>query len=354
MTLNVKQSAVCLVLMLGMLSMTTFGSNKDRTGTAGAQELLIPVGARGVALGLTGSLFVNGVDAIYWNPAGLCKMDNAVQVMFSQMSYIADINVSYGAIGVNAGDFGTLGFALKSISFGDIPVTTVEFPDGTGSSYNPTFLTLGVTYSKSLTDRISVGINADLVSERILEMSATGLSFDIGIQYRDLALRGLQLAVAIKHIGPNMKFGGSNAYVTGTADQASLRGSNPYVAEMASFEMPSNLEIGIGYSPKLDELNGLTVGGTFINNNYLQDEYSLGAEYKYNNMFFVRGGYMFSPQTSKDVDVYGTTSRSYLYDFTAGAGVRYNVGGVDLSFDYAYRNVKYLSGNHVFTVAAGF
>jgi len=354
MTLNVKRSAVGLMLLLGVLTMTTFSSNKDRTGTAGAQELLIPVGARGVALGLNGSLFTTGVDAIYWNPAALCRMDNSVQAMFSQMSYIADINVSYGAIGVSAGDFGTLGFSLKSISFGDIPVTTVDFPDGTGSLYSPTFLTIGATYSKSLTDRISVGVTAALVSESILEMSATGLSFDVGIQYRDLAIRGLQLAVAIKHIGPNMKFTGSNAYVTGTADQAALRGSNTYVDEMASFEMPSNMEIAIGYSPKLDEVNGLTVGATFVNNNYLQDEYSAGAEYKYNNMFFVRGGYTFSPQTTKDVDVTGAAARTYIYDFTAGAGVKYNVGGVELAFDYAYRNVKYFSGNHVFTLMAGF
>ena len=350
MTSKAMRSVVCLVLLLGLMSMSTLAANKDRIGTSGAQELLIPVGARGVALGLSGSLFIKGVDAIYWNPAGLSRMDNnTVQAMFSQMSYLAGINISYGAIGVAAGDLGYLGFSLKSLSFGDIPVTTTSYPDGTGDLYSPTYLTLGATYSRVLTDRISIGVTANLVSERILQMSATGFTFDVGIQYRDLAIRGLQLAVAIKHIGPNMTFDGSNAYVTAAAT-GSLRGSNPYLIQTAAFEMPSNLEIGIGYSPKLDEMNSITVGGTFINNNYLQDEYCVGAEYSYNSLFFVRGGYTFSPQTDKDV----TGARGYIYDWSAGAGVRYNVGGVDLTFDYGYRNVKYFDGQNVFTLMVGF
>jgi hypothetical protein len=344
-----KHSAVWVLVLVCLLPVTALGANPDRTGTAGAQELLIPVGARGVGLGLSGSLFITGVDAIYWNPAGVCRMTNSVQAMFSQMSYIADVSVSYGAIAVGAGDFGTLGFSLKSLAFGDIPVTTVDFPDGTGDVYSPTYLTLGATYSKALTDRIAVGITADLVSEKILQMSATGLTFDIGIQYRDLAVKGLQLAVAIKHIGPNMSFDGSNAYVQATA-VGSISGIEPYKIETAPFEMPSSLEIGIGYSPKLDEVNSVTVGGTFVSNNYLQDEYSLGAEYSLKNTFYVRGGYTFSPQTAKDA----AGARAYIYDWSAGAGVRYNVGGVDLAFDYGYRDVKYFTGNNVFTLMVGF
>jgi len=349
MTRNAMHTAVCIVLLLGLLSMTTLAANKDRTGTAGAQELLIPVGARGVGLGLSGSLFITGVDAIYWNPAGLSRMNNSVQAMFSSMSYIADINVAYGAVAVNAGDFGTLGFSIKSLAFGDIPVTTVDFPDGTGDQYSPTYLTIGASYSKALTDRISVGVNANIVSEKILQMSATGLTFDIGILYRDLGVKGLELAVAIKHIGPNMTFDGSNAYVN-AQPQGAINGVSPYKIETASFEMPSNLEIGIGYSPKLDEVNSLSVGGTFVNNNYLQDEYSLGLEYAYKSTLYVRGGYTFSPQSGNDP----TGVRSYIYDWSAGAGVHYNVGGVDLSFDYGFRNVKYFSGNNVFTFMVGF
>ena len=347
MTSTAMRSVLCLLLVCGILAMPAFAANKNRIGTAGAQELLIPVGARGIAIGASGSVFMKGVDAIYWNPAGLGRMDRAVEVLFSQMSYIADIGVSYGGVGVQAGDFGNLGFTLKSLSFGDIPVTTVDFPDGTGEMYSPSYLTLGLTYGRLLTDRISVGATGYLISESIQNMSATGLAFDIGIQYHNLGIQGLMLSVAVKSIGPNMKFDGADAYVTANVGE---RDAQKYKIETAGFELPTNLEIGLGYSPRLDDKNMITIGGNFRNNNYLEDEYNLGLEYAFQNMLFVRGGYTFSPQTDEDI----TGENGYIYDFTAGAGLRYDVGGVVLGFDYAYRNVKYFDGNHVFTLAIGF
>ena len=44
------------------------------------------------------AIFARGVDAIYFTPAGLGRMEHPVEAMFSQMSYFADIDVSYGAI----------------------------------------------------------------------------------------------------------------------------------------------------------------------------------------------------------------------------------------------------------------
>ncbi len=349
MTNNVLRSVVCLVLLLGLLSLTAVGANKNRIGTSGAQELLIPVGARGVAMGFSGQLALKGLDAIYWNPAGLSRMEPSVEVLFSQMSYIADIGVSYGGVALKVGDFGYLGFTLKSLAFGDIMETTELYPDGTGASYSPTFLTMGVTYAKMLTDRISVGATGYLVSEKILDVSATGICFDIGVQYQNLGIQGLSMSVGIKSVGPNMTFDGSGTYKTATADDGSIRGSQTMKTEMASFEMPSNLEIALGYTPRLDENNGLAVTAAFRNNNYTEDEYNLGAEYGFMNTVFLRGGYTFSPQTDKDI----TNARGYIYDWSLGLGFHYNTGDVDLSFDYAYRMVKYFDGDQVITIKVG-
>ena len=345
MTSKVMRLVVCLILLSGVLSVTGVAGNKNRIGTAGAQELLIPVGATGVAIGSASAVFLKGVDAIYWNPAGLGRMTNGVEAMFSQMSYIADVNVSYGAIGVKAGELGTLGFSVKSLSFGAIPVTTVDYPDGTGERYSPTYLTLGLTYSKLLTDRISVGFTGYVVSEKILNMAASGLSFDIGIQYHNLGVQGLMLAVAVKSIGPNMQFDGSNAYVTANAVEGN-RGQQVYKDQLAAFEMPTMMEIGVAYSPRLDEKSEVTIASQFRNNNYTDDEYTFGAEYSFMKTFFLRGGYTFAPQTDKDL----TGANGYIYDWTGGAGVHYDVGGVGFRVDYAYRNVKYFGGNHIFTI----
>jgi hypothetical protein len=348
MTSTMMRSVVCLILLFGILSTTGVAANKNRIGTAGAQELLIPVGAAGVAIGGSSGVFLTGINSLYYNPAGLGRMPGSFEATFSQMSYIADISVTYGAVGIKVGEFGNIAFSLKSIGFGSIPVTTVDYPDGTGSSYSPTYLTLGMSYSRLLTDRISFGATAYLVSEKILNMSASGLSFDIGIQYHNLGIKGLMLGIAVKNIGPNMTYSGSDALVRADVS-GTTRGTQPYAVQMAGFEMPTMMEIGVAYSPKLDDMNAVTVSGLFRNNNYLDDEYQVGAEYGFNKMFFVRGGYALSPQTDKDP----TGGKGYIYGFTGGAGIRYTLSDVTLSVDYAYRAVKYFDGNHVITVGIG-
>ncbi len=345
---TLMRSVVCLLLVASLV-VTADAANKSRVGTAGAQELLLPVGGRGIAIGGSSMIFSTGVEAIYWNPAGLSKATHGVEAMVSSMNYMADINVVYGALGVGAGDFGNLGFSIKSVSFGNIPVTTVAFPDGTGEMYSPNYITLGATYSKSITDRIAVGFTANLVTERILSMSASGIAFDFGIQYANLGIQGLNLGLAVKHIGPNMQFGGSNLLVS--ADVAgTLRGAQNYTVQAAANEMPSSLEIGIGYTRKFDDKNSATLGGLFRNNNYQDDEYNLGGEYNFDDLFFLRGGYTFAPQSTKDIAGQG----GYIFDYSLGAGLHYQLTGIDLSFDYAYRHMKYFDGNNVITLRVGF
>lgn len=349
METNFKRSMVCLVFLIGILSMTALAGNQSRTGTAGASELLIPVGARGVALEGADLTFLSGAEAIYYNPAGLARLDHSVEALVSHMQYIADINVEYGAVAIQAGDFGMLGVSIKSLAFGDIPVTTNQFPDGNGQTYSPTYLTFGVSYAKPLTDRISVGLTANLVSEQIMSTSATGAAFNIGVQYNNLATPGLNLAVAVKNVGPQMTYSGSNLLYQATASTG-FQGPGSYQAPAASFELPSSIEIGLGYQRKFDERNSALIGGTFRNNNSSDDEYSVAGEYNFDNTFFLRLGYIGAPQAAKDV----TGGRGYLYDYSLGAGIHYEVGGVDLKFDYAYRHVKYFDGNNVLTLRFGF
>jgi hypothetical protein len=339
---------VCLVLVFSV-AMLADAANKSRIGTAGAQELLVPVGARGIAIGGSSMVFSTGVEAMYYNPAGLGRMVGGVEGLVSHMSYFADINVIYGGLAVRAGDFGTLGFSVKSVGFGNIPVTTTLFPDGTGENYSPTFLTVGLSYGKSLTDRIAVGATVNVISERILSLSSSGVSFDFGLQYQNLGMAGLNLGVAVKNIGAPVKFAGSNLLVPATASTGG-RGTQTYAIEAASSELPSNLEIGLSYMRKFDDKNSVMVGGMFRNNNYQDDEYNLGGEYNFNNLFFVRGGYTLAPQADKDV----TGQRGYMFDYTLGAGLHYGVGDLDLSFDYAYRHMKYFDGNNVISVRVGF
>jgi hypothetical protein len=306
----------------------------------------VPVGARDLAMGGSTISTTKGIEALFWNPAGVAKSDNSANFIFSHMSYIADIGVEYGAISGRFGDLGTFALSVKSLSVGDIPVTTTEAPDGTGQNYSPQYFTAGLTYSRMLSDRIAVGLTTNFISETISDVSATGVAFNIGVVYDNLAdVNGLSLGVVVKNIGPQMQFDGPALYVVG--DVADQNRPPQYVKlESAPFELPASIELGMGYRSTVSENADLLFSGTFQSNNFSEDEYKLGAEAGINKMFFLRFGYSFAPSTPDDAE--------YLYGFTAGAGIEYNLGDALLGVDYAYRDVQFFSGNHVIAVRLGF
>ena len=325
-----------------------FASGGNRNGTAGATELLIPVGARGIALG--GSTIANstGIEALFWNPANIARVEGySTNVLVSHMDHIADIGIEYGAVSTSIEAFGTIAFSIKSLSIGDVPVTTVENPDGTGALFSPQYITYGLTYARMLSDRISVGVTANLVSEKLYTVDATGYAFNIGVSYSGFAnVSGLNIALVMKNIGPQMKYDGSGLLVNANVDGFNRTGQ-PYKIEASSFELPSTLELGLSYQPVLDDQNSLQISGVFTNNNFYGDEVKGGLEYGYNDLFFIRAGYSLAPELDSDFNTFG---------INAGAGLKYDIGGANLSVDYAYRANQYegLGDNHVFSVGFGF
>lgn len=336
-----------ILLIVSSSAIVTFGSGNNRAGTAAAAELRIPVGARYLALGGSQIASVNGLEAIYWNPAGLDFSKSNANAMFSYRTYIADMNLDYIAVSGKIGDLGSFGVAFKYLDIGTINVTTMNQPDGTGAQINPNFFVLGLTYSKVLTDRIAVGANFNLINESFDRAQASGFSIDIGVQYRSLfSVPGLDLGLAVKNLGGSMQYGGNATFISAEASSAS-RGPTFYQFAAAENQLPSELGIGLSYSKALDEQNNLTVSTSYNNNNYSYDDYKVGLEYSYDNTLYLRGGYLFSPQST-------TITPNIFEDFTLGAGFNLNkVSGIDISVDYAYIPVKYFDSNHVFSINIG-
>jgi len=335
---------IILTLMMLLIATSAFAGDVARKGTTGADYLLIPVGARGIA---TGGAFVanlTGLESIYYNPAGL-DLASGTEFMFNYMSYFADIDVSYFGASTNLGDFGSIGFTLKTLGFGDIPITTTEFPDGTGSTYSPSYLTLGLTYSKVITDRISVGTNVKILSESIENVSATGWALDFGVQYSFTS--NVKIGAAVMNIGPNMSYNGPEL-----SGFTQIPGSSPgapggqYTVVTEEFQIPSYFLLSLTYGIDFNEQNNLLLASTFTANNAYEDIINFGLEYGFMNNFFVRGGYNLMTENTNN----------NIFGLTFGAGVNYNVGGeVGFAFDYAFRDVKeFPTANHIFTVKLSF
>lgn len=320
----------------------------NRVGTAGSAQLLIPVGTRGIAMGFTSLTDSKGIDALYWNPANLSRGEGT-SVTFSHSNYIADIGVEYGAVGFSIGKLGSLAFSIKSLTVGDIPVTTVENPDGTGQFFKPQFITTGLTYSILLSDRISIGVTANYNFEKLDQVTKTNLSFNAGISYYNLAnVNGLMLGIVLKNFGPQSSYDGTGLNLLSKSEYGYLREGNQfYKIQAATEELPTTLELGLGYRYIINQDNSVQVNGVFQNSNYYYDEYRLGFEYAFREMIFLRGGYLFTPGTD---DVNGKLNR-----ITAGFGVKFNLGSnLNVLVDYGYQKRELFNDTHTFGVTFAF
>ncbi len=328
------------LIFIILIGSSIFAGDVGRKGTTGAEELLIPVGARGIATGGAFLASLTGLESIYYNPAGL-DMTPRTEAMFSYMTYIADINISYFAISTSLGDLGSIALSFKTFDFGEIPVTTANFPDGTGQTYSPGFLTSTLSYSKVLTDRVSVGTNLKLISESIQNASAVGFALDMGVQYRFNDF--LSMGATLKNIGTDMQFTGQDLQtLTGVPGTNLGAGTGTYEVVTEPFQIPSYFEMSLAYDHHFNEQNAVILGATYTANNSYEDIGHFGLEYSFMDYFFLRGGYNLAMQNT-DQSIYG---------ITAGAGVQYQTdSGIGIVFDYAFRDVKeFPTANHIFTV----
>lgn len=335
------------LIVLAMAGMVLAG-NPEKIGTAGAQELLLPVGARATAVGGACLASISGVDAMYWNPAGIANTTQNVEAMFSHMRYIADINMTNVGVAAKLG-FGSLAFSFQTLSFGDILQTTESAPEGTGVTFSPEYFTLGASFSRAMTDRIYAGINAKLVSEKIMGMTASGVAFDMGVQY--LHSSGIRLGVAMKNYGNGIKYSGSN--IERLVDMPNTEPATPprrLSVPTQKDELPSTFEIGMSYDYKpMDKINVLVMGN-FVNQNFGNDEVIGGLELSYDNMLFARGGYTYGNNQTK----YEGES-DYIWGPSFGLGLRYNLGGTtNVVIDYAYRVANLFTDNNIFTLKLEF
>ena len=116
-------------LKLVLTSVTMFtvlvGGDESRIGTSGGNQVLVPVGARGIALAGSERVYSSGLESVYWNPAGLARSQSPT-VLASSMDLFNDMGVNYFGASGTFDKLGMLGVTVKSIDMGDIPVTTVE------------------------------------------------------------------------------------------------------------------------------------------------------------------------------------------------------------------------------------
>ena len=319
-----------------------------KLGTSGAAELTIPMGVGSVGLSGSNIADVKGMDAIYWNPAGLSQL-SSTEASFSYMDYFAGMKISYFTVGAKLGAANTIGISLQAMNIGDIPVTTIQNPEGTGENISPNFITLGLTYARQMTDRINFGVNGKVISEKIDDMSAMAVAFDFGLQY--VTPFGFSLGVVMRNFGSSIEYSGTNVEFNSDIPWAAPSATTRKTAlDMASHELPASLTLGAGYYYELGNVQGLNVSTAYVNNSYNNDQMSFGLEYNFKKMIFGRIGYisaLFEDETPEGID-------DYPYGLSFGIGANVNVGGARILVDYAYRAMDTFDANQYFGIGFAF
>lgn len=336
-----RYGKILIALVIAALWVVPADAGSDlKIGTGGAQHLRIPVGSRGTSMGGSAVAFTDGLDALFWNPAGAANIQGT-DLMFSRRKYIADIDVDYFVAARQVGEGGVFAFAAKFLSMGDELVTTVESPDGTGQTWGTAFAVVGLSYARTLTDRVSMGATANLIYEKMADQQATGFALDFGVRY-DPGWRNLTFGAVIKNLGPKMRYDGRGFNLdTETGDDPN---SLPHTTRTlsASYEIPSYVQLGMAYKLMEQEKSVVHVTSAFQSNNFSQDEIQFGAEYAFDSRFFLRGGYSVSEQ------------EDYLFGFSFGAGMALSLGETDVMFDYSWAKSEFFDDTQYFTFQLDF
>lgn len=326
------------VLALGII----FGGDESRIGTSGGNQVLVPVGARGIAMAGSERVFSGGLESVYWNPAGLAR-STSTSALATSMEMFGDVGVNYFGVASPIGEMGALGVTVKSIDMGDIPVTTVQDMDGVGGgTFKPTLSTFGLTYANAFSDRAFFGVTGKLVYESIPRASASALALDIGVQYTGFAdVEGLGLALALTNIGTDMHYSGSGLTSQAVGDDGI---QDFYNSEASHDKLPSTYNMSLSYS-----ISGAILGVTYTSHNFSYDELNFGAEYTLMDMVYLRGG-LTSPMLEEDSMNDGET----LFSTNFGAGLKYALYGVNLVVDYTYRGTETFDPSSVLSLGLQF
>jgi len=300
-----------------------FGS----VGTAGAQFLQIGVSARAIGLGEAYTAVTNDALSIFWNPAGLAQVERHAWG-FSYVSWLADVRYQTAAYAYTWERVGTLGAGVGYLTSGEMEVRRYGDGGGTGETFTYSDLVVGLSFARNLTDKFAVGGQVKYIQEKAWTQTARGWAIDVGTMYKT-GFRGLRLAMAIQNFGPEMRFSGN--YVDYSDHQK--------VKSFQSYPLPLTFRGGLAMDLITTEQYSVLVAADLLHPNDNVENYDIGTEVTLFDKLLLRGGYKFN-----------TDEEGLAF----GAGLRYPIGSMKISLDYAFDDVGLLGNVHRGSVGFAF
>jgi hypothetical protein len=330
---------------------------RAQLGESTALFLRIEPDSRSAGMGNTGVAVADNANAMFWNPSGLAFQRNT-QVGITHANWLpqfdAGLFYEYLVGTYHVDGIGTFGGHVTYLNLGEIEIRNSEgIEEGTYSSYE---LAVGVSYGYEVSERLGLGTSLRTIYSKLAPSGEQGsgtaatLAGDLSALYRT---------------SPFTLAGSEATFSTGV-NLANMGGRMKY--RRVKQALPMNLRLGYALTVDFDEYNSLTFANDFnkelVNveervaggdTTYVADpfyealfsswgtargqqnpneqasqlsvieQFTIGAglEYWYSDLFALRTGYFYEDPENGN--------RKFL---NFGAGLRYNIVGVDISYIY--------------------
>jgi len=361
-------------------------SDGSRSITTAVPFLLIAPDARGGGMGDVGAATTPDAYSLYWNPAKYAFIDKDFGFGIGYVPWLRGLVNDIGLFSVTGfkkfGDKQAIAMALRYFSMGEVMFTN-DIGTELGA-VKPNEWTIDATYSRKFSHVISGAVAGRFIYSNLVPVNYGTYQVKPGISVAaDIALYGHK-EIEVKGLTASFIDFGFNISNIGSKISYSSSSS------LTSF-IPTNLRFGIGYTMDIDEYNRITIsmdlnkllvptppiyypdsvdanGNKVIQDGknpdvspitgMIQSFYDApygfkeemqeinvvaAAEYWYNKLFAIRAGYFWESKYKGN--------RQF---FTLGAGLRYNVFGLDFSYLIPIQSNNPLQNTMQFTLLFNF
>ena len=358
--MKLTKSIIAIVMMASALiawSQEDVKNTEFNPITTGVTSLSITPDARGASMGDLGAATEPDVNSQFWNPSKYAFAFSNAGISLSYTPWLRKIvndiylaNLS-GYYKLGGGDNHALSASLRYFSLGE--VTAYEGEGAMLSTINPFEMSVDMGYSRKLSEKFSMGvvlryIYSDLgytdMNTGDDSSSASAFSADLSGYYTTYPIIGRNecqwsLGFNLSNIGSKVSYNKGNdpAYLPanlrlGTAFTFPLAEANNLTLALDANKLLvpakprlADYEDNLAYDDALQEWKDKSsisgIFDSFSDNLAKRITYSVGAEYAYDQKFFLRGGYYYESKYAGN--------RQY---FGLGAGFKLTVINIDASY----------------------
>ena len=352
-----KTKKLLLALGCSLMSLASFAQDKTTTFNPVEHAVIsqtIAPDARAAGMGDVGVATDPDVNSQYWNlakyPFCISRAGIALNYTPWLRQLVNDIDLAYVAGYYRIGDYGALSGSLRYFSLGEV-YTDAEGLDES-MTVKPYEMALDVAYSRMLSETFSLGVGlrwiySDLRYDYFSEGSkpASAFAADIAMYYNNYVMLGnrecqLGLGATATNIGSKISFYGDDESQFIPANTLAFDANKLLVPTVPTMQQYIDDRLG-GDDTKynaseyqqyvreeysdMSSIKGIFKSFSDAPGGFKEEmeeiQWSVGAEYVYNEQFSLRAGYHHESESKGN--------RKY---FTVGGGFRMNVFSLDVGY----------------------